>query len=99
MKSPENTVTAVVKEIVREGDAELPRLIYRLTVGRREGRPSYSVECEAAEPGVLYEDTARLPDVSSDPGTALRLLEALARGGVTPYALTETTEALLGEDF
>ena len=99
MKNPEKAAETVVKEIVREGEAGLPRLIYRLTAGKREGRHSYSVECAAAEPGVLYEDTARLPDVSSDPGTALRVLEALARGGVTPYALTETAEALLGEDF
>ena len=99
MTVPEKTTAVIAAEIAREGEAGLPRLTYRLLAGRKEGRPSFSIECEAAPAGILFADRALLKDVSSDPGTALRLLKALAQGYVTPYALAETAEELIGTGF
>jgi hypothetical protein len=79
---------------VAKPDSERTAVFYTLMEEELEGRLAYGILCTAGED--WYERASFLSDVTSDRKAAERLLDLLARGGVTPYGLADAvTEWLL----
>ena len=91
-----STLGDVIEETLLPGDREKPPLCYRLYRGRtEEGRPSFSISCEATAKGVLWEDGILVRDVTSDRAAAEKIFHALTAGEVTPYGMKDVLEDLL----
>lgn len=76
--------------------AGCPALHYFLLKQEWEGRPSFSILCQAEPSEVLWKAETYVPDVTSCEETGRMLLKALCQGRVTPYGLREAISEWLG---